>query len=200
LHNLRQRDALQLRMGRGRPFQRSLARLVRGGVASRPPWLATVEKVPPHFAAVEYRKPPRLLYPEDRLRDAYLRACPEARRHPLDLKARRRADAHIADAFVAVQLRAMREQGLSEGEAFEFARGAVAENVERGGRQAKVLEFSMGQEADEGGDARSKAAQVFLASLEDAKKDRELLESLREATRKGGEGEASARIQKGSTS
>lgn len=164
-------------MARGRPFQRSLARLVRGGVASRPAWLATVEKVPPHFAAVEYRRPPRLDYPEDRLRLAYLRANPEARRQPIDLKARRRADAHRADAFVAVQLRAMQEQGLNEAAAFDFAQEATLKTEERGGRQIDALQSAM---QSDGTDPRSKAAELFLASLDDAEADRELLESLRD--------------------
>lgn len=166
-------------MVRGRPFQRSLARLVRGGVASRPAWLATLEKVPPHFAAVDSRKPPRLVYPEDRLRHVFLRDNPEVRRHPIDLKARRRADAHTADAFVALQLRAMREQGLSEAEARDVANDSLTDSQARGTRRAAALHEALQTDVV---DPRERAKRVFVASLDDAESDMKILEALHEQT------------------
>lgn len=164
-------------MVRGRPFQRSLARLVRGGVISRPAWLATVEKVPPHFAAVESRKPPRLVYPEDRMRHAFLRKNPEARRDPIDLKARRRADAHTADAFVALQMRAMRERGLSEAEAYDYARDEFKDSQARGKRRVSALHEAFRSDV---ADPRDRAKNVYIASLHDAEADKKILEALRE--------------------
>jgi hypothetical protein len=170
-------------MVRGRPFPRSLARLVRGGVASRPPWLATVEKVPPHFAPVVVRRPPRLSYPEDRLREIYLRANPDVRRHPIDLKARSRAVAHTADRFVAVQMRAMREQGLTEGAAYAHAQQVLRESEARSKEQVATLQDALLSDSS----AKDQAAKLFLASLKDSKADLQILESLQRAAKVDGD-------------
>lgn len=162
-------------MVRGRPFPRSVARLVQGGVAERPAWLATLEKVPPHFSPVTVRQPPRLVYPEDRLRERFLRENPEAKRAPLNLKARTKAEAHVADRFVAIQMRAMREQGLSEDSAREHAERTLQEATARAVDLVKEVGVLAG-EAE--GSEKASSQRLFVASLEDAKTDKEMLEKL----------------------
>jgi hypothetical protein len=139
----------------------------------RPPWLATVEAVPPHFAPVVARVPPRLSYPEDRLRAIFLRNNPDARRHPLNLKAASREEAHTADRFVAVQMRAMREQAMSEGDAYTYSERALKESDAARARQDTLISSVMEDPSEE-----NQPARIYLASLAESKADMQLLEYL----------------------
>jgi hypothetical protein len=160
-------------MGRGRPFPRSLARLVRGGVKSRPPWLAAIEAVPPHFTPAERFVPPRLVFPEDRLREEFLQKNPDARRLPINLKARSRMEAHIADRFVAIQMRAIRERGLDKEGAYEYAQTAISEVAQKSSQLAADIESNTlsPSEGDE-------TARLYSASLKESLADQELHEKL----------------------
>jgi hypothetical protein len=160
-------------MGRGLPFTRSLARLVRGGVASRPPWLSAVEAVPPHFAPVEKIVPTRIVFPEDRLREKFLRRNPDARRAPINLKARFRSEAHVADRFAAIQLRAMRERGLDEDDAYKYAQDAISGDVKRAFELAADIDTRVLNAADS-----DDTAKLYLASLKESQGDQTLHEML----------------------
>lgn len=161
-------------MARGRPFPRSLNALVRHGVMPRPPWMAVVEAIPPHFELNQNRRPPVLTYPEDRLRAKFLEKNPEFRSYPLDLKAKKKADAHIADRLVAIQLRAMTEQNMSESQAYEHAMKVAAEGLQRSTRQAQEIGRIVSRTSEE-----DQAAQLFLTSLKDSMGDLELHNALR---------------------
>lgn len=163
-----------LAMARGRPFPRSVSRLVRGEVASRPQWLATVERVPPHFAPVLSRQPPALVYEEDRLRSQYLRANPDVRKHPLNLNASSKAEAHTADRFVSIQLRAMREQGLDESAAYSFAETVLLQTEARTMDKVKHIQTALTSDLT----PKERAAQIFLASLKDSQVDKEMKDAM----------------------
>lgn len=123
-------------MGRGLARTRDTARLVAAGALRRPRWMSFTEPNPPSGAMPRpaARVPPKLTTLEDVLRARLLRRRPELfARAAVDLLARSRAERDVAEQFVAVQARAMRERGLDERAAYAAAERETAAAGEASG-------------------------------------------------------------------
>lgn len=160
-------------MGRGRPFVQPLSRLVKGGVAPRPAWMTAVEATPPLFEPVVQTKPPRLVYPEDRLRNIFLQRNPETRRLPVNLKARSIPERHIADRFAAIQQQLMHDEGLAEDDAYAAADRILNAAVLESNRISDDLNGPLSNPA-----VKDDASRLFLASLKDSQRDQALHSAL----------------------
>lgn len=163
-------------MGRGKPFVQSLRRLGPSGLGRQAPWQAAVAAATPEFEAVRVTKPGRITYPEDRLRSIYLQRHAGARRVAVDLKAKTVAERHVADRFVGWQMRLM-EDGMSEEEAYSAVeRRMKKERGEAAGVEGPLVDADL---EDDG-------ARLYLASVGDSRRDRELYRALVEQeVRKG---------------
>lgn len=150
-------------MARGKPFSRPLARLARQGTR------AAVAMTPPQFEPVVRTKPPKLAYPEDTLRNEFLRRNPAARRIPVNLNAGSLAERHIADRFVGLQVRLMESEGLSEEEAYDktsrIINSELSHHVDR-----DLTEY--GSIIDPNVD--NVQSQLYLASVRDSQRDTRL--------------------------
>lgn len=152
-----------------------MKRLVSAGVIRKPAWMDIVEATRPVFSPVTVTKAPEIMYPEDRLRSIFLQRNPDAHRMPINLKAKSKEERHISDRFVALQMKFMDEQGLSENKAYEEADRVLAEQKEQMNR---ILD-----EYDTTGSLvnpfiEDEAARAFMASLADSKRDQKLHEAL----------------------
>lgn len=163
---------LSQQMARGKPFSQSLSRLVSAGVMRRPSWMSSVEATRPKFQPIVNTRPPRIHYPEDRLRNIYLSRNPDARRIPVNLKAKSIPERHIADKFVAVQMRYMNEKGMSEEEAYNAADRELHMQHESKER----VENLYGPLQDSA--VANEVAKLYLASVRDSKRDQELFHAL----------------------
>lgn len=165
-------------MVRGKPFKRDLNRLVKAGVIPKPIWMDIVSATRPAFEPVRSTQTKKIVYPEDRLRSKYLLRNPEARRVPVNLKAKRIEDRHISDRFVHTQLRLMREKNISEDMAYKEALDII---------NLKTIDHSEVLDSDLTGpltnaNVSDKTAQVYLASVRDANRDKKLFEELHSQT------------------
>lgn len=140
--------------------------------------MTAVDVVPPHFELARKRRIPRLSYPEDRLREVFLARHPQFRTLPVNLKARKKTDAHIADKFAAIQLRAMQEQNMSEEEAYNYAINAATDGLKRISSQETSIGDAVSSESE-----TDQATQLYMASLKDSMKDIKLYELLRSEKR-----------------
>ncbi|CAN8061317.1 unnamed protein product [Agarophyton chilense] len=154
-----------------------MKRLVEAGVAAKPIWMDIVEATRPPFAPVVITKVPEIIYPEDRLRSIYLQRNPQARRVPLNLKAKSIPDRHLADRFVTLQMQYMEEQGLSEEKAYEEADRVLVEY------KRKMDQALEDQEMDGSllnPDFTDSATRAYMASVTDSKRDQRLHQALLE--------------------
>lgn len=159
-------------MGRGKPFSQSLNRLVSAGAVRRPAWMSSVEATRPTFQPIVNTRPPRIQYPEDRLRNIYLSRNPSARRIPVNLKAKSISARHIADKFVSLQMDYMNEKGMSEEEAYNAADRELHvphESTEPMENLTGPLQNSA--VADE-------VTRLYLASVRDSQRDQRLFSAL----------------------
>lgn len=164
-------------MGRGKPFVQSVNRLIAAGVVPRPAWLNTVESTRPVFQSIRATKPPKIEYPEDRLRSIFLQRNPNARRTPVNLKAQSVAERHIADKFVAIQMKFMEENDMAEEEAYNAAdRVLNVDNAEVG--QDEELYGPLANQA-----VQDEAARLYLASVKDSQRDQKQLHALLKQSR-----------------
>lgn len=157
-------------MGRGKPFKRSLKRLVEAGVVPKPVWMDIVEATRPPFQPVSVTKARSITYPEDNLRQTYLRRNPEARSFPVNLKARSVPDRHIADRFVSIQTELMKNQHLDEDEAYRSAERILKdeavrmEDILRSKASLSLIDPSLSDETE----------RLYLASVKDSQRDKAL--------------------------
>lgn len=134
--------------------------------------MSSVEATRPTFEPVVNTRPPRIEYPEDRLRNIYLSRNPEARRIPVDLKAKSIPERHIADKFVSVQMHYMNEMSMSEEEAYNAA-----------DRELHLPQVSEGHAENLHGPLQNSAvtdevARLYLASVRDSQRDQKLFRAL----------------------
>lgn len=162
-------------MGRGKPFKRSLEQLVKAGIAQKPIWFDIVKATKPPFEPVYRTKVPAISYPEDRLRNIYLQRNPNSRRIPINMKAHRISDRHIADRFVSIQTDFISERGMSEDDAY-----AEAERVLSGDllfNDPKQTDILSGTLSDQ--DVQDETARLYLASVKDAQRDQAMHQALK---------------------
>lgn len=160
-------------MGRGKPFARPAAQLARSGARAkgRPAWVSAVAMTPPQFEPVVRTRPPRIVFPEDALRATFLRRNPHARRLPVNLNATSIPERHIADRFVGLQMQLMREERMSEEEAYESADRIICSEViesQRKGGSADAYGSLVDASVDD------EEARLYLASLRDSERDKAL--------------------------
>lgn len=157
-------------MGRGKPFVQPVTQMAlrAGGKNRRPGWMSAVEMTPPQFEPVVRTRPPKIVFPEDALRETFLQRNPHARRLPVNLNALTIPERHIADRFVSLQMQLMDEQNLSEEDAYQSADriicSEVIESQRRGGSQD-----AYGSLVDAG--ISDEEAKLYLASLRDSERD-----------------------------
>lgn len=163
-------------MARGKPFKASLERLVKAGVVRKPVWLDVVGATKPPFEPVIVTRTKAIIYPEDRLRRKYLQQNPEARRIPINLKARTAAERHVADRFVAIQMKLMREKKMSEQNAYKAARDIVSHQ----GIDSDLMfqDDLYGPLSDS--NILNETARLYLASVKDAKRDKKMYNAMLE--------------------
>lgn len=160
-------------MGRGKPFVQPATRLLRrsGRDGRQPSWMAAVNMTPPQFEPVTKTKPTRITYPEDAFRETFLKRNPHARRIPVNLMASAIPERHIADRFVMLQMRIMRDDKLSEEKAYEKADRIIC---------SEIIEATRGSQEE--GDfstlidptIEDKQARLYIASLRDCQRDKML--------------------------
>lgn len=165
-------------MARGKPFKQSIDRLVKAGVVPKPLWLDVVEATRPPFNPVSQTKSKAIVYPEDRLRSIYLRNNPDARRIPVNLKAKTPAERHVSDRFVAKQMKLMEDQKLSERDAYKEAEEAfqVRDDVVQ-----KLPTDDMASPLSDPS-VEDEAGRLYLASVRDSERDQKLFEAIQEPT------------------
>lgn len=166
-------------MGRGKPFPRSLSRLVNAGVVPKPVWMPIVQSTRPPFVPVSLVKSQKIEYPEDRLRSIYLRRNPSARHFPVNLKAKNISDRHISDRFVSKQMKLMQDEGLSEEDAYKVVSKVMNEE------EARIITDHL---ADFRGtltnrSVKSEVTRLYLASVKDSRRDQALHKALMEQAR-----------------
>lgn len=172
-------------MGRGKPFPRSLKRLVDADVIKKPAWMDVVEATRPPFRPVYVTKAPPIEYPEDRSRSVFLEKNRFARRIPINMKADAIADRHLADRFVEAQTKLMNQDGVSESDAYEatmqIMKSGLLEN------HHNEMEGIYGSLSN--GDVMNEAARLYLASLSDSRRDRSMYQALKkQAIEESGKG------------
>lgn len=135
---------------------------------------AALAATPPQFEPVRVTKPPRLVYPEDRLREVYLSRNPSSRRLPVDMGARTVSERHVADRFVALQMQLMEEHGVSEDVAYLKAERIMAAetskllDVAKDDMSAPLINESI----------KDPRTRLYLASFCDSQRDARLREVL----------------------
>ncbi|KAI0558987.1 Mitochondrial ribosomal protein S23 [Gracilaria domingensis] len=162
-------------MGRGKPFVKSMKKLVDAGVVAKPIWMDIVQATRPPFVPVAATKVPEIIYPEDRLRSIYLQRNPQARRMPVNLKAKSVTDRHIADRFVSLQVQFMEEQGMSEEKSYEEADRVLAKYKDE---MAEALDDQDMDGSLVNQSIRDAGARAFMASVKDSKRDQKLHQEL----------------------
>lgn len=157
-------------MGRGKPFKQSVKRLVNAGVIPRPVWLDVVEATRPPFQPKSVTKSFEIRYPEDDLRAKYLENNPELRRIPINLKAPTIPERHVADRFVTLQMKLVREKSMSEKEAYKKADEMINE------RKLNVDVLFSDDLSGPLSDAaiENESARIYLASVKDSERDKRL--------------------------
>lgn len=122
-------------------------KLLRSGVVQKPKWFDAVAAVPPTLPLRDpFRKrPPQIVYPEDRLLARYYARHPEARLESLELW---NPHAHSAWKFVKRQMEVMKQSNLSDERAFAIVEEEVLEqkrklNVERQLAKLQATEFGV---------------------------------------------------------
>ena len=143
--------------------------MVRGGSTSKPAWFAAVKAFPPHFEPVSQTRPPKITYPEDRLREIFLKRNPQARRLPVNLSAPSIPERHIADRFVALQLQLMKEDALDEEAAYKAADRIICSEIIEANRRKKAGE-DVGPLVDPS--VSDEQARIYLASVRDSNRDK----------------------------
>lgn len=159
-------------MGRGKPFVQSVNRLISAGVIPRPAWQRTLESTRPVFEAIQVTKPPKIAYPEDRLRSTFLERNPDARRIPVNLKAKTIPERHVADKFVAMQTKFMQENGMPEEEAYNAADRVLNVETAQVGENGDLYGPLVNQAVQD------ETARLYLASLKDSQRDQKQLRGL----------------------
>lgn len=159
-------------MGRGKPFSQSLSKLVEAGVKKRPIWLSAVEQTKPKFQPIVETKPPRLVYPEDRLRNKYLVRNPHARHIPVNMRAKSIEERHIADRFVSIQLNYMNQQNMSEEDAYHAAETDLRAISQQARKEADITGPLQDMNISD------QVARLYLASLKDSKRDQKMFHAL----------------------
>lgn len=161
-------------MPRGKPFKTSLSRLVAAGVVRKPIWMDVVEATRPPFEPVAVTKVPKITYPEDRLRSVYLTRNPAARRLPVNLNARTIPERHVADKFVTIQMRLMKEQSLSEDDAYNAAEKLIED--EKRAQQLFFENILEGPLTDMS--IQDQTARLYMASVNDSRRDQTIFETI----------------------
>lgn len=164
-------------MGRGKPFTQSVNRLINAGVVPRPIWLTTVENTRPVFEPIRETKSRKIEYPEDRLRQIFMDRNPDARRRPIDLKARSIPERHLADKFVAIQRRFMEENDMAEEEAYNSAYRVINVDAIQDGEKEEVYGPLVNQAVQD------EAARLYVASVRDSMRDQKHFRALLKQTK-----------------
>ncbi len=143
----------------------------RAGEGTRPNWMSAVEMTPPQFEPVSRTRPPRITFPEDKLRETFLRRNPRARRMPVNLTAASIPERHIADRFVALQMRLMNEESLTEDDAYQAADRVICSEIIEASRRSGA-EDACSSLVDPS--VEDEEAQLYLASMRDSRRDKVL--------------------------
>jgi hypothetical protein len=100
--------------------------LLKSGVVSKPRWFDAVSRHPPQFPLRDptKKRPMKIEYPEDRLLAKYYSKHPEARLEAMEIW---RPQQHSAWKFVQRQLAVMKEEKLSEEDAYKKVEAEIAE-------------------------------------------------------------------------
>ncbi|KAL4435585.1 hypothetical protein ABPG77_002548 [Micractinium sp. CCAP 211/92] len=121
---------------------------MKAGVMEEPAWMGALTRTPPLPPGKPGKRPPRIVYPEDQLVEAYYRKHPEARLEPVDMSS---FEPPTARRFALRQLALMQEQGLSQRKAYDIVEAEFAEERRQreaaaGGQRQSIIDQIQAEE------------------------------------------------------